>query len=83
MELFRALTLPKIKIGVVAFIGLHVPLVALAAYAMMTDFNVLLPVLIVALLSTLVAVLGTIAALLYILKDMDNIKQTGPGLRFS
>jgi hypothetical protein len=83
MELFRGMTLQKIKVGVAAFIGLHVPLVALAGYALMTDFKALLPVLLVVLFSTLIAVLGTIVALLYILKDQSNVEQTDTNYSYS
>jgi len=68
----------KIKAALVAFVGLHVPLVALAVYALMTDFRALVPVLVVALLATLVGVVGTVLALFYILNDQDRAKGLHP-----
>jgi hypothetical protein len=67
MMTFGSISRLQIKALAAAFVGLHVPLVGLAAYGMMTDFGALLPVLLVALVSTLVGVGGTLFALFHIL----------------
>lgn len=83
MNLAQRIGPKKIKAGAAAFVGLHVPLAALVAYAMMTDLRVMLPVLIVALLSTLVGVVGTIAVLFHILNTQDDAGMGEAGYQYS
>ena len=67
MEMAQRIGPQKLKAAAAVFVGLHVPLVGLVVYAMMTDLAGMMPVLIVALVSTLVGVVATIAALFQIL----------------
>lgn len=69
MQFFRQMPRTMIKVGVVAFVGLHIPLVVLAVYALSAGFAAMLPILALALGSTLVAVAGTLAGLFYLLHE--------------
>lgn len=75
--MFQRIGPQKIKAATAVFVGLHLPLVGLLAYAMMTDLGVMLPALIVALVATLVGVVGTIAAVFQILSGAGETGDAG------
>jgi hypothetical protein len=82
MQILRQMPRTMLKVGVVAFVGLHIPLVVLGVYALTTGSAAMLPILALALGSTLIAVAGTLAALFYILQDPLGYSDVSSDLQY-